>query len=265
MIRFAQLTQRILRDKMVKCHTCGKDGHIRSNKKFHPDYSASNAKAPTPKFNKNAPPPKPKELSIPLLKSMDIEPSQTNAIRVSSDTYTEAVLREQYKLHKSYVKGRIESSKALGVKFRFPSIPEDISENIIKFAIHKAGDRTSSWSCKRGDLFSNKEGKQECKCFTSDGPPSFTPSSEWDVIYFLDAREWINDSFTLYKVNLKRSSEEWKNIRINKKQTFEQQCKQGRRPRITWDALYPQVSTFTQTVFQGSFDDLFTSLPAVME
>jgi hypothetical protein len=43
-----------------------------------------------------------------------------------------------------------------------------------------------------------KRGFQECKCFTSDGPLSFTPSSNWDVIYFLDARDWLNDNFILY-------------------------------------------------------------------
>ena len=48
------------------------------------------------------------------------------------DKYTKNVLKEQYELHKNYVKQRMESSDRLGVKFRLPSIPEDISENIIK-------------------------------------------------------------------------------------------------------------------------------------
>jgi len=183
-------------------------------------------------------------------------------IVVTRDTYTEQLLKEQYALHKSYVIGRINTTAKIGVKVRLPSIPEDISENIIKYIIrNKIGDRTTSWDCKNGDLQSQKEGKQECKCFTSDGPPSFTPTSDWDVIYFLDARNWIhNDKFILYRIPLKRTSYEWKNIKVNKMQTFEDQTKQGRRPRITWDSLYPQIQTYCNKVYEGTFNDIFKSI-----
>jgi hypothetical protein len=30
-----------------------------------------------------------------------------------------------------------------------------------------------------------------------------SPSSNWDVIYFLDARDWLNDNFILYKSHYK--------------------------------------------------------------
>jgi hypothetical protein len=173
------------------------------------------------------------------------------------DTYTIELLKEQYALHKAYVTGRIYTTQKIGVKVRLPSIPEDISENIIKEIIHnKLNDKTARWDCKMGDLHSQKQGKLECKCFTSNGPASFTPSSNWDVIYFLDARNWLTDHLILYRISLKRTSTEWKNIRVNKNQTFEEQAKQGRRPRITWDALYPQVSPFCDKVFEGSFDDI---------
>ncbi len=175
------------------------------------------------------------------------------------DTYTQTVLEEQYALHKAYVKGRIDSTKKTGVKVRLPSIPEDISENIVKFIIqNKLKDKSSKWSCKKGDLYSDTEGKQECKCFTSDGPPSFTPSSDWDVIYFLDGRKWLEDKFVLYRISLKRTSDEWKNIKVSKSQTFDDQCKQGRRPRITWESLCPQVSDHCKKVYEGTFQDIFT-------
>jgi len=171
------------------------------------------------------------------------------------DNYTSEILKKQYYLHKNYVLSR----KDILIKIRLPSIPEDISENIIKFIIHKNGDLTSTWNCVSGDLFSHLEGKQECKCFTSDGPLSFTPSSEWDSIYFLDARNWLNESesMILYKVSLKKSSEEWKNIKVNKNQTFDDQCKQGRRPRISWDSLYPQVSDYVEKIYSGTFEEIF--------
>jgi hypothetical protein len=183
---------------------------------------------------------------------------------MSKDTYTKELLREQYALHKSYVKGRIETTNKIGVKVRLPCIPEDISENIVKYIIHnKLNDTTSSWDCKKGDLQSQKEGKQECKCFTSDGPPSFTPSSDWDVIYFLDARNWLDDIFILYRISLKRTSDEWKNIKVSKTQTFEDQTKQGRRPRITWESLRPQIETHCSKVYEGTFDDIFIPLVAM--
>lgn len=172
------------------------------------------------------------------------------------DMYTPELLINQYNLHKDYVKGRIASTKKL--KVRLPSIPEDISENIIKQTIrNKLKDTSCTWDCKNGDLHSEQEGKQECKCFTSDGPSSFTPSSEWDVIYFLDATKWLENEFILYRVNLKKSSNEWKNIKVNKNQTFEDQCKEKRRPRINWSALKPQIESFCKKVYEGTFEDIF--------
>ena len=174
------------------------------------------------------------------------------------DTYTPEVLKEQYGLHKDYVVKRKESSARLGVKFRLPSMPEDISENIIKFIIHKNGDTTSRWNCA-GDLLSDLEGKQECKCFTSDGPPSFSPSSVWDVIYFLDAREWLNDRFVLHKVALKKTDDLWKSIKVSKADTFDTQGREkGKRPRIKWDSLRPQIpDEHCREVFKGTFIEIF--------
>lgn len=184
-------------------------------------------------------------------------------VDMTEETYSEEILKQQYALHKLYVNGRIETTKKIGVKVRLPCIPEDISENIVKYIIHnKLNDKTSKWECKSGDLESNIEGKQECKCFTSDGPLSFTPSSDWDIIYFLDARNWLNDKFILYRISLKRTSTEWKNIKVNKTQTFENQSKQGRRPRINWESLQPQIALYCSKVYEGTFDDIFNPLEA---
>ena len=174
------------------------------------------------------------------------------------DPYTQELLKEQFALHKSYVEGRIRTTTQNKIKVRLPSIPEDISENIVKYIIHnKLGDKTSSWYCKTGDLQSQKEGKQECKCFTSSGPLSFTPSSEWDVIYFLDAQNWLNDRFILYRIPLKRTSSEWKNLKVSKTQNFDDQVKQGRRPRMGWEVLYPQLEAHCSKVYEGTFDNIF--------
>ena len=206
-----------------------------------------------------------KEIISLLEKNLKIQPiissEKDNYSRVLKeknklDSYSKDVLEQCYNLHKSYTIGRKELCKNLNIKIRLPSIPEDISENIVKFIIHKNGDKTSTWSCSTGDLYSEIEGKQECKCFTSNGPISFTPCSEWDIIYFLDSRDWLNNNFKLYKVNLKKSSEEWKNIPVNKTQTFQDQCNQGRRPRIEWDMLYKYINPYCEKVFDGSFEDI---------
>ena len=205
-------------------------------------------------------------LSLFLYNSLEIVYSTNNmkALSKSSskkiaqntvDMYSKEILKQQYEIHKNYVINRKNSSSLLNINFRLPCIPEDISENMIKFIIHKNGDNTSSWNCK-GDLLSSIEGKQECKCFTSTGPISFTPSSEWDSIYFLDATEWLNDCFKLYKFPYKRTSDEWKNIKVNKNQTFEDQSLQGRRPRINWSGLYPQIKEKCDLIFEGSFEDI---------
>jgi hypothetical protein len=210
---------------------------------------------------------KTKDKLIKLLENINVStptfmPTEKQPITKSVfciDSYTEELLKEQYILHKEYVKGRINTTTKIGVKVRLPSIPEDISENIVKNIIrNKLDDNTSSWECGTGDLQSEKEGKQECKCFTSDGPPSFTPSSDWDVIYFLDARKWLEDKFVLYRIPLKRTSSEWKNIKVSKTQTFEDQTKQGRRPRITWESLHPQIQPYCTKVYEGTFYDIFS-------
>lgn len=181
--------------------------------------------------------------------------------KMVEDKYTEEILKEQYALHKSYYIGRLNTTKNIGIKVRMAGIPEDISENIIKNIIHnKLNDKTSRWDCNNGDLQSKKEGVQECKCFTSNGPLSFTPSSHWDVIYFLDARKWLDDYYTLYRISLKRTSEEWKNIKINKIQTFEDQTNQGRRPHINWESLYYQIQSHCNKVYEGNFEDIFIPL-----
>jgi hypothetical protein len=174
------------------------------------------------------------------------------------DTYTKDILIEQYNLHKAYVEGRKASALKLKITIRLPNIPEDISENLIKFIIHKLGDKTSDWSCSKGDLFSKVEGIQECKCFTSDGPLSFSPKTDWNAIYFLDARRWLSNQFKLYKISLKKSDPKWLNIQVSKTQTFEDQMKQGRRPRIGWNNLVPQIEEDTELVFEGTFEDIFT-------
>jgi len=174
------------------------------------------------------------------------------------DLYTEDVLRELLYLEKDHITKKNNIFKKINLgNIRKSNFPEHISENIIKFIIqNKRGDKTCTWNCK-GDLLSKIEGKQECKAFTSKGPISFTPSSKWGCIYFLDACNWLNDQYVLYRVPLTIDSEEWKGIKVNNLKTFEDHSKQGRRPRIGWVSLYPQILKHCEKIYEGTFENIF--------
>ena len=46
-------------------------------------------------------------------------------------------------------------------------------------------------------------------------------------------------------------------IKVNHTDTFEDQRKQGRRPRIIWESLYTQLSTHCSKVYEGTFENIF--------
>ena len=87
---------------------------------------------------------------------------------------------------------------------------------------------------------------------------SFGPKKKFGVIYFLDMRQWLNNKFILWKVNVSSDSPEWKQIKMNKTQTHEEQCEKGRRPHISWDNIHPQISNKCIKVYDGNFEDIFT-------
>lgn len=182
------------------------------------------------------------------------------------DHYTTVVLKERFEKHKEYISSTLETKKATGINFRLPNMPEDISENIAKFIIQNhVGDKSSKWTkgiCSKGqkisgDLISEKEGTQEVKWFASDGPSSFGPKEKWNVIYFLDGRNWLDDKFILWRVPLSNDSAEWKSLKVNKNQTYEEQSGMGRRPRNNWDDIKEQIGSYATLVFEGKFDEIF--------
>jgi hypothetical protein len=157
-------------------------------------------------------------------------------------------IKQVYKHYKDY------SLVLLNLKLRRPNFPEYVSEGLIQHILNKTIDLTSR-KYKNGDLISDKEGIQECKCFTSPAPISFGPNQRFDILYVLDGKRWTHDKFTLYRVNM--SSEEFKNqIKISKNQTYGDQCIQKRRPKISWKYLYPQISNNCSIIFKGSIDEI---------
>lgn len=177
-----------------------------------------------------------------------------------NDKYTKEILTKRYNMIKNMY---IEEEKNIkqGLNIRHQNIPEDITENIVKFIIRKFEDKNCIW-CKStvnsGDLYlpiSNT--KIEVKSFTSNGPTQFGPKTEFDKLYFLDMRNWINDELILWKVNIDSKSDEFKNIKVNKNETIGSQFSLGRRPRNNWNNIYPQIQKYTEQIYKGKFEDIF--------
>jgi ribosomal protein S24E len=184
-----------------------------------------------------------------------------------SDMYDEITLIKRFTNFKNMY---ISDNELInnGLNIRHQNTPEDISENITKFIIRKyENDKSCVW-CKGidkkygiiGDLYSNKYEKIEAievKSFTSSGPSQFGPNKKFGVLYFLDLRNWLNNEIVLWKVNLNYSSNEFKNIKINKTQTMGEQLLEKRRPHISWDNIYPQISDFCEKIYEGTFENIF--------
>ena len=184
-----------------------------------------------------------------------------------NDKYTKDILTMRFQNFKNYY---INDKEVIdgGLPIRHQNTPEDITENITKFIIRKIENDNSCVWCKgvdkkyglTGDLYSNKYDKTtpiEVKSFTSNGPSQFGPDKKFGVLYFLDLRKWLNDEIVLWKVNLNYLSNEFKNIKVNKRQTLGEQLIESRRPHISWDNIYPQISNFCEKIYEGTFENIF--------
>lgn len=160
-------------------------------------------------------------------------------------------------IHIEYVNKLKNFKKKTNCSLRFPNFPECISENIIREYINIVEKRNCLCSLTSGDLqVNNKEItiKIEVKCFTSTGPTSFGPTENWDEIYFIDAFNFMEKKFKIYKLNLSNMSKEFKLIKINSNKTYEQVCNEGKRPRITFNLLKKQLNEHVKMVYDGTLN-----------
>lgn len=203
------------------------------------------------------------------VKHSDLQPKKDECD--SEDKYTADVLRVRYDMYRNTYIKTCEIISATTLPIRHQNPPEDVTENIVKFIINNYdNDPSCKWAKSiklkekkkiNGDLYTNKypiDFPPEVKAFTSDGPSQFGPTKKFGVLYFLDMRDWLNDKLVLWSVNLRSDSDNWKKIKMNKTQTHEEQCAQGRRPHISWDKLYPQISDHCVKVYEGTFEGIFT-------
>lgn len=163
-----------------------------------------------------------------------------------------------FDLFSSYVQG-LNKLKKLGMKVRYPPFPEHLSQGIVQLALSKYPEFKSIREAKVGDLeyFSEDKWKRiEVKAFSSDGPMSFGPKESWHKLVILDARDWSNDNFKCTCINLTNSCPEWRNLLVNKTETFEYQALKGRRPRFSPSSLLKQVSPYSSLLFEKSIRSL---------
>ena len=182
------------------------------------------------------------------------------------DKYSEDILRQRYlRFKENHIElALIIEQTSLPIRHMNP--PEDITENIAKYIIRNYdNDPSAKWAksiSEKGDLCSDKYPATmppEVKSFISDGPSSFGPEKKFGVIYFLDLRNWLNDVFILWKVCVTSDSPEWKQMKMNKTQTNEDQCEEGRRPRMSWDNIHKQLGELCVVVYKGPFESIFTT------
>jgi hypothetical protein len=175
------------------------------------------------------------------------------------DNFTEDVLR---KMLDSFIHYRIDLMKLdtdlenAHKKIRLPNFPSEISENIVKFAIRNKYKICPKWDTKSGDLeLLNK--KIEVKAFSSDGPSSFGPDEKWSMIYFIDCKDYLNKNFIVYEINLSNHSLLFSSLKMNKIETYRDQCNQKRRPRICFYELQKQIpKEYCKIIFNGNINNL---------
>jgi hypothetical protein len=143
-----------------------------------------------------------------------------------------------YKQHCCVIK-KINSSLKLK-KIRRNNFPEVISENIVLFYLQKysISNCTYTWDTT-GYLLkiqNNINYKIEVKCSSSNGPLSFSPVCNFHELYCVDATDFMNNNFKIYKIN-----GNIKYLQINKTQTFLDQCNEKRRPRLSLELLLKQL------------------------
>lgn len=143
-------------------------------------------------------------------------------------------------------------------KIRYSNFPSHISENIVKYVIAKKYKIMPNWDTDKGDLvLKNLRIEVKGSLNLQNGPPTFGPTEYWDRIYFLDGKDIVLKKFKVYEIKLSNTSEKWKNLKVNEKETFQDHCLQKRRPRLKFKDIQNQLKDDCVLIFDGYLNDLF--------
>ena len=72
----------------------------------------------------------------------------------------------------------------------------------------------------------------------------------------MDGKDTLNYRYKVYEIKHKNKSELWKSLKINKDETYENQCRQKRRPRINFHKIQNHFQDKCKLIFCGNFEDL---------
>ena len=186
-------------------------------------------------------------------------------LKTLQDSMTPNLLIESINCYNNIIKSEMKINEHLkNKKIRISNFPSHISENLVKFLFCKKYNVMPTWDTKVGDLCVNnyncKPLKIEVKGSINlfNGPPTFGPKESWDIIYFVDGKDTFKKKYKIYEIKLSNLSDTWKNIKVNKNQTYEDQCIQKRRPRSTFKNILNQIGSINYSlVFDGHITELF--------
>tara|TARA_B100000424_G_scaffold269391_1_gene266234 strand:+ start:2506 stop:3117 length:612 start_codon:yes stop_codon:yes gene_type:complete len=186
-----------------------------------------------------------------------------NKLSSSTDNMSHELLMELLKKYNDNLVFTENFNKLLSKKkVRNENFPSHISENIAKFAIFKKYKIMPCWDTDKGDIIISKLNlfKQiEVKGFMSDGPSSFGPTENWDWIYFVDARDTRNSQFKVYEIKLSNTSEVFRSIKLNKKETYGEIADNNQRGKLRgcFEKIFkPQLENNCNLIFDGHISQL---------
>jgi len=179
---------------------------------------------------------------VSLKDSMDI-----NLLEECIDNYNNTINFEN-KLNQNLKKKKIRKS----------NFPSHVSENIVKFWFSKKYNIIPTWDTKKGDLIINNiQIEVKASINLSNSLSTFGPTEKWNRIYFVDGENTCIKKYKIYEIKLSNVHPIWKNLKVNSKESYHDQCVQKRRPRMTWNTIYKQLGQkYCKLVFDGYLSEL---------
>ncbi len=180
-------------------------------------------------------------------------------VKLSEPSFNDAIdILRAYHTYASFLKTK-NLSYSGQKKIRLPNFPSEVSEQIVRLILEKRDGSPITWKPKTGDLADSAGRKLEVKCFSSSGPSSFGPTTQWQKLYFLDATRAADLHFKCYEINLTRDQFA-PLVKINESETFEMQCHRNVRPHIKFAKLAPQLTDEQlKLIFDGELGSLLDS------
>lgn len=104
----------------------------------------------------------------------------------------------------------------------------------------------------------DRKTKIEVKGFSSNGPTSFGPSETWDILYFVNCKNYINKKFKVYEIKLSNKDNKFRNIKLTSTNTYGEiaDLNQRGRLRATFSKFKSELGNKCKKIFCGHIDEL---------